>query len=101
MYKPKRLSFWALILLAAALCGSGGSAFAQNPRPNGNGNGNANGKGNPAQQRRDAALQELDAAVAARIQVDPQFKKYVDAVKDHDNNVKDFVKQKKQTGGGK
>ena len=53
------------------------------------------------QQRRDAALQELDAAVAARIQVDPQFKKYVDAVKDHDNNVKDFVKQKKQTGGGK
>ena len=96
MRRRKRLSVWAWVLLAAALCWSGGSAFAQNPKSNGN----ANGKGpNPAKLRRDAALEELDAAVAARIQVDPQFKAYVDAVKAYENAMKEFVKGHK--GGGK
>ena len=87
MYKPRHSSFWALVLLAGVLCWSGGSAWAQNPKANANAN-----KPNPAKERRDAAMDELAVAVAARIQVDPQFKKYVEAVAEYDKNVKEFVK---------
>ena len=101
MYQPKRLSFWVRVLLAGIMCWSVGSAFAQIPLASSKGL----GKGpNPGQQRRDAALQELDAAVAARIEVDPQFKAFYDAVKANENAMKAFVKDKKakkDKGAGK
>lgn len=99
MYRPKHLSFWARVLLAAGFCWSGGSAFSQSPKPNANANQKA--KDNPVINVRQAARDELAAEVAARIQVDPQFKAYVDAVKAHEDSVKEFVKAKKAQGGAK
>jgi hypothetical protein len=89
------------VLLTACFCWSVGPVFAQNPKANPNANQNAQ---NPVKGKRDDAQQRLDAAVAARIQVDPQFKAYVDAVNAHDQGVKDFVKTHQNNGnhgGGK
>lgn len=103
MHKRKYLTFWGWVLLAAALCWSAGPAFAAKPAArNPSASQNANSNKNPAQLRREQALEELVAAVDARIQVDPQFRRYVDAVNQYNNAMVEFVKAKKaEKGGGK
>lgn len=101
MQKP-RVFLWAWVLLAASLCWLAGSAFAQNPqtKPNANQKTQAPIKQlNPNQQRRQAVMDELAAAVDARMKADPQFKAYIEAVNQHNKNVEEFVKAKK--GGGR
>jgi hypothetical protein len=100
MYQPKCLSLWARILLAAALCWSGGSAFAQNPKANPNANHKAQTPikltvKNLNQQRRQNALDELAATTDARIQVDRQYRAYIEAVDKHNKHVDEFVKAHK------
>lgn len=112
MYKVKRVRLWLQLLLAICLCGA--LAFAQVSPGGGNngttiGNGNGNGAckngpngiglfspaGTGNAQCMEAARQELAVRVAARVQVDPQFKAFVDAVNRYNAAMVLFVQSKK------
>jgi hypothetical protein len=97
MFTPMRLRLWALVLLATPL-GWSGSAFAQSPKAKPNANQKDQKPINQLSNRQ-AAREELAAAVAQRAQNDPQFKRYVEAVAEHNKRVKEFVESKK--GGAK
>jgi hypothetical protein len=98
MYQPKRLVPWALVLLAAGLCWTEGSASAQNPTPNSNSTPNTPPPvkmlTNPSLQRRQLAMDQLTTAVNARTQTDPQYKKYIDSVDRYNSAMNKFVKDK-------
>lgn len=99
MYKPRYLRNWALVLLGAGLCLAEGSALAQNPQAEATANPNAQRPvkmvTNPNIQRRQNAMDELAAAVDARTQTDPQYKKYVESVIKHNNDMDAAIKAKK------
>jgi len=98
MQQDKHLISLARVVLAACLCGSVGSVFAQQPPPKAD----PKKKENPVMKARQDAMDQVQLAVAARAAVDPQFKTYVDALKAYDASVKAFVaKAKKEKGGGK
>jgi hypothetical protein len=105
MCKPKRLTSWALVLLATAVCWIPGSALAQNSKANPNSNLSANPNAqhpvkrltNPSIQRRQNAMDALAAAVDARTQTDPQYKKFIESVKKRNNDMDAFAKKR----GGK
>ena len=103
MRKKNGSNFCLGILTTVILCCSG-SAFSQNS--------GANPKSQPAaqapvvkqlknlnQQRRQAALNELSAAIEARMLVDPQYRAYIKAVDQHNKNAEAFAKSHK--GGAK
>jgi hypothetical protein len=96
-HQRKCLRCWASGLLTVWLCWSGIPAFAQNSNNNGQSQYD-HGKGQN-KDRRKAANDELAAEVAARIQADPQFKAYVDAVNAHKQAVDNWVKNNKGNGG--
>jgi hypothetical protein len=99
MYRPKRLVSWALVLLAGGFCWAENSALAQSSTPVPIANQNAQRPikmvTNPNQKLRQSAQDQLAAAVDIRTQNDRQYKKYIDSVAKHNNDVDAFVKAKK------
>lgn len=95
MYTPKRIRSWARLLLAGGFFWSGVLAVAQDTQSNAN----ASHKSAHVQiVRRQAAKDELAAAVAARVRSNPDFKRFIEAVNNHKTAVAAFVEAKK---GGK
>jgi hypothetical protein len=88
-----------MVLLAVGLCWVGRSASAQNPKTDTASNQNVPRPvkilKNPNLERRQAAMDQLAASIDARTQSDPQFKKYVESVIKHNNDVDAKVKAEK------
>lgn len=99
MLREIRLAFCAGFLLFAAL-GCAASAFAQKAGANPNAKQTAHPPvvrqvKNLSQQRRQAAMNELAAAIEARMKVDPQYRAYIKAVDQHNKNADAFAKAHK------
>ena len=103
MQHKTRFTFCVGILLAIGL-GHPGSGLMQRPEANPNANANQNAK--PAQQpvrqttnlnqiRHQAAMDELSAAIQARMKVDPHYRAYINAVDQHNKNADAWVKAQK------
>ncbi len=113
--RKQKIVLWAWVLLAAVCFWSAAPAFAgtdvktakdakieKSVKQRVNPNANQGSNKNPNQLRRELAMEELAAAVAARIQVDPHFAAYVAAVNQRDREMAEWVKAKKaEQGGGK
>ena len=103
MLREARLAFCAVILLTAALC-CAASGFAQKAAAKPNAKQPAHAPAvrqlkNLNQQRRQAAMDELAAAIEARMKVDPNYRAYIKAVDQHNKNAEAFAKAHK--GGAK
>ena len=92
-------AIWILALLIIVLCRPGASAFAQSAKTNAKAGQSSEKPLKPStnanpQQRHNARTQ-VAAAAAARAQADRQYKIYLDAIKQHNKDVQQFVKNKK------
>jgi len=93
MCSLNRIRFWALLLLSTVIGWPMTAGFAQQrSNPAASPNQKAQTAKNPNRQ---AAITQIRAAAAARAQNDPAFKAYLDALKNHDQQVKAFVQARK------
>jgi len=93
MSSLNRIRFWALLLLSTVVCWPLKAGLAQQrSNPASSSNQKAQAARNPNRQ---AALSQLKAAAAERAKTDPAFKAYLDALANHDKQVKAFVRARK------
>ena len=89
MKTNQRLRFWASVALVAVFCWSP-AALAQHSKANPKTNNNAKTE-KGASASRQSAREGVLAAAAARAQGDEQYRRYIDALNQHNQQVKAFV----------
>jgi len=87
MYTTQRLRFWASVVLVATLSWSP-AVLAQHLKANPKANSNATTNRSASRQ---SARQSVLAAAAVRAQTDEQYRRYIDALNQHNQQVKAFV----------
>lgn len=93
MFSLNRIHIWGLFLLVFMFLVPVETGSAQQqPNPNSNPQNKSGQNKNPDRR---AAQKQIKAAAIARAQNDPAFNAYLNALSEHDKQVKAFVKARK------